>query len=174
MARPRPKLTDAQRETLAIACYQNALQLSAEALLLLTEGSVPRGAFLTFASFEEFLKALYCESDEHRDDPKAFWAGFRSHETKMQQARRYVLPEHAEETFARVLEIRERCLYVDTWHDGRALTPGGLVEPGGLDRKMLAGWLLWIRDEVRKQLEKGSAAKKSAEGAMTRPQPQGK
>ena len=131
MSPARPRLKAQQREWLAAACLKNADELVTEALLM-AAGSVPRGSFLVLSAFEELLKALYCESGEDADDVKTFWTTFRSHERKVALAQRdFGLQEPAEASYDHLLNLRERCLYVDVFHDGRTLTPNGLVQPGG-------------------------------------------
>ena len=45
-----------------------------------------------------------------------------------------------------LLELRERSLYVEVFHDGRVLTPRGLVDPGQLDGAVVRGWIGWLNE----------------------------
>jgi AbiV family abortive infection protein len=143
MSRARPRISPKQRNTLAGACLGNALDLLSEAMILLDNERVPRAVFLTLVSLEETLKSRYCQLAP-TDDWGEFWTGFRDHATKLGNADEYLgeaIPDGLVET---LVKMRERCLYVEVHHDGRTLTPPGLVDPGGLDSKIVRGWILWL------------------------------
>ena len=91
---------------------------------------------------------------------KTFWTTFRSHERKVALAQRdFGLQEPAEASYDHLLNLRERCLYVDVFHDGRTLTPNGLVQPGGLTAGFMGRWALWIREEIRNHVRTAAARK---------------
>jgi len=152
MLRQRPILSDEQRIRLATACLDNCLHLLNESELLVHHGALPYAQFLVGAAYEEVLKATYC-IDEGAPTWKAWWHGFRSHKTKLDLAGRYWADLPPDST-RRLLDLRERCLYVEVKADGEPLTPRGLVDPGGLDANFILGWSRWIKSEGRATLER--------------------
>jgi hypothetical protein len=146
MPREYPVLSDGQRVHLAKACLGNARDLLRESKSLLHEGALPYGQFLIACAYEEVLKARFC-LDESASSWKEWWKGFRTHATKLDLALRYEpdLPPNAVKT---LLELRERCLYVEVKADGDPLTPQGLVDPGGLSIDWLLKWDGLIRRDA--------------------------
>jgi AbiV family abortive infection protein len=140
VGRPRPKLTDEQLRQLSGGCLANAVDLLNEALILVDEDRLPRAVFLSLLAFEELLKSRYCEMTL-TDDWPAFWKGFRDHKTKLENASTYLGEEVPQEAVAALIEMRERTLYVEVHHDGRTLTPRGLVDPGGLNPEFIRSWV---------------------------------
>jgi len=149
--RERPVMSDQQRRRLAVACLENALNLIRHSEVLLASEAIPYAQFLAGSAWEEILKARYCI--EEGGTWKTWWDGFYDHKTKLNLARRYWpdLPQDATRT---LLDLRERCLYVDVKADGDPQTPKGLVDPGGLTGDFIRGWNRWIQEEGRNTLER--------------------
>jgi hypothetical protein len=57
--------------------------------------------------------------------------------------------------------LRERCLYAAVKANGDPLTPRGLVDPGGLDSRVLLGWAAWIGDAGKRTTQELDAARPS-------------
>jgi AbiV family abortive infection protein len=130
MPRVYPVLSNDQRVRLAEACLSNARDLLRESVNLRHDGALPYAQFLIGCAFEEVLKARYC-IEEPAKNWREWWRGFRSHEAKLDMAVRYE-PDVPPDAVKWLLELRERCLYVEAKADGDPLTPQGLVDPGGL------------------------------------------
>ena len=152
MPRHRPVLSDDKRIRLAMACARNVGDLLREADALMTEGALPYALFLVGSAFEELMKCRYC-LDQAAPDWPTWWRGFRNHETKVELARQY-WPDLRPDATSHLLELRERCLYVEVKQDGDPLTPRGLVDPGDLRADFVRGWSLWIHGEGRATLER--------------------
>ena len=119
----------------------------------MVRGRLPRGAFLLEVALEELAKALLCERYESRShDLRDLWAAYRSHQAKVREVM-YLFPGVSEAELTKtLLEWRERALYADVGHDGRAWTPDGLVAHGGMTAEMLVGYIEAIDQEIRRQV----------------------
>jgi hypothetical protein len=146
----RPPLTEYQRWNLAGACLANATDLLRDSRTLLGAGATTRAAFVLLASLEEMLRARYCLR-QPTGTWREWWTVFRNHEAKFEEARR-LSPELPEDMARTLLDLRVRSLYVDTDSSGDPLTRRGLVDPGGLDPNVLAGWSNWVQSEIGRTL----------------------
>jgi hypothetical protein len=122
--RARPRLTDQQRIALATASLENTKYLLEDAALLLEQGRLSSAAFLTFVGFEEMLKARFCLRHEAATWGE-WWSGFRDHESKLEMLRE-LAPDVPADFAEKLLEWRERSIYVEGWHSGKPLTPRAL------------------------------------------------
>jgi AbiV family abortive infection protein len=153
--RARPRLSTKQRFELAGASVANAIDLNADARVLLASGRLQRAAFLLYACVEELLKGHLCLRGDP-DDWTEFWRTFRDHDRKLAQLDEVDpgQPANVDELIAVLTRWRERCLYVEVSHPGNPLTPRGLVDPGGLDAEGLTPFTQWIDQQIPRFIER--------------------
>lgn len=161
-AKPRPRLTRQQLDWLAAASFDNARRLLDESLILVKNGSLPRAGLLVETALEEYAKARLCErQDEVSGGRNAFWKAFYAHPMKLRELSGLLEGVVPDVVVDKLIEFRERSLYVQPHHDGRTLTPNGLVTAGGLDTTFLERWIGSTYPAVRRDLE--AAAKRSVD-----------